>query len=80
MEEDQRKEIEELIGQMQCPKNFICYESGLETLCRARDIGVELFLECMEENPKRCSFSVPVGIASLCHCPLRAYIAKKLKK
>ena len=80
MDEDQRKEIEEILGQMQCPKNFICYESGLETLCRARDIGVEMFLECMEEDPKRCSFSVPLGVASLCQCSLRIYIAKKLKK
>ena len=80
MEEDQRKEIEEIMGEVQCPKGFICYESELETLCRARDIGIELFLECLEENPPKCPFSVRIASTNLCQCPLRVYIAKKLKK
>jgi len=75
-----KKEIEEIMGEVQCPKHFICYESGLDTLCRARDIGLERFLECMEEDPKKCSFSVPLGVASLCQCPHRVYICKKLGK
>ena len=80
MDEKTKKELEEIMGEIQCPKNFTCYESGLETLCRARDIGVERFLECMEEDPKKCSFSVPLGVASLCQCPLRVYICRKLGK
>jgi len=80
MDETTKKELKEIIDGMHCPKDFICYESGFETLCRAKDIGVERFLECMEEDPRKCLFSVPVGVASLCQCPLRVYIAKKLNK
>jgi hypothetical protein len=34
----------------------------------------------MEEHPKKCSFSVSLGGASLCQCPPRLYICKKLGK
>ena len=73
-------EIEEIIGGMKCPKDFRCYQSGLEVLCKAKDIGLDTYLQCMEVYPKRCSFSVAFGYSHLCECPLRAYIAKKLKK
>ena len=74
------KEIEEIIGQMKCPKDFRCYKSGLEVLCKAKDIGIDTYLECMEVYPQTCHFSVTFGYSHLCQCPLRVYIAKKLKK
>lgn len=80
MERDLEKEIEEIISEFNCPKNFRCYESGFEALCRARDIGMEKFLECLEEEPDKCQFSYPDGERHFCFCPLRVYIAKKLKK
>jgi hypothetical protein len=84
MEEDQRKEIEEIIGQLKCPKDFRCCKSGFHTLCKAKGIGLESFLQCLEENPRDCKFSIKVSAAfskiHLCQCPLRVYIAKKLKK
>lgn len=80
MERDFKKEIEEILGQMQCPKDFECYKSGFEALCKARYVGGELFLECLEETPQRCKFSLFLGRSHLCQCPLRAYIAKKFKK
>ena len=74
------KEIEEIIGQMKCSKDFRCYQSGLEVLCKAKDIGLDTYLECMEASPQMCLFSVAFGYSHLCQCPLRVYIAKKLKK
>ena len=74
-----KKEIEEIIGQMQCP-NFECYKSGFEILCSAKDIGLETFVECLEEGPKKCSLSASFGPGSLCQCPLRVYICKKCGK
>lgn len=41
MEQDYKKEIEEIIGQIQCPKDFKCYKSGFQVLCKARDMGIE---------------------------------------
>jgi hypothetical protein len=80
MEEDYRKKIEKIIGQMQCPKDFKCCNSGFETVCKAKDVGLESHLECLEENPFDCQFSVRFGGLYYCDCPLRVYIAKKLKK
>jgi hypothetical protein len=80
MQEDYKKEIEELIGQIQCQKGFECYKSGLDVLCKAKDIGLELVLECLEEGPAWCKFSFSYGDSYFCECPLRVFILKKLKK
>jgi hypothetical protein len=80
MEIPHKKEIERIIGQMQCSKDFQCYESGFENLCKARDIGLDTFLECLEEPPQKCLFTISHGGAYYCKCPLRVYIGKELKK
>lgn len=80
MDNNIKKEIEEIIGQMQCPKNFICAKNGLEHLCKAEDFGLEKYLDCLEENPTECTFALSFGKGYLCQCSLRIYIAKKLKK
>jgi len=80
MEEVHKKEIEEIIARMKCPRDFECYKSGFENRCKAKDIGIESFLECLEENPQECKFSMPFGYSYFCKCPLCYYIVKKLKK
>lgn len=77
MGEDCKKQIEEIVGQLKCPKDFRCYKSGFEVLCKVKDIGMELFLECLEENPSECKFSLFLGRSYFCRCPLRIYIYKK---
>jgi len=80
MDQDHKKEIERIIGQMQCPKGFQCYRSGFETLCKAKTIeGEFLQLVCLASKPLKCEFlSVKKGF--ICECPLRFYLAKHLKK
>jgi hypothetical protein len=80
MEESARRTIEDIIGQMQCPKDFKCAQSGFENLCRAQDIRLDKYLQCLENRPYQCKFGVSLGAAYLCHCPLRVYLAKALKK
>lgn len=75
-----KKEIEKIIGQIKCPKDFKCYESGFQVLCKARDVGLETHLECLEAEPYECEFSVRFGGLYYCHCPLRVYLAKKLHR
>jgi hypothetical protein len=79
-DEELEKGIAEIIGDLQCPKDFKCYRSGFENLCKAKDFGVEPFLECLENTPQICKFSVMIGRSHMCQCPLRYYIFKKLKK
>ncbi len=78
MEGDYKKEIEKIISQFKCPKDFKCYKSGFDVLCKAKEIGLKSFLYCLEENPADCPFSRTFGRSYFCQCPLRIYIAKKL--
>jgi len=83
MDQDDKKRVEEIIGKLKCPKDFQCYKSGLENLCKAKEIrGTVSYLECLEKNSRECIFSVYLSDwdAHFCACPLRIYIAEKLKK
>ena len=80
MEPDYKKEIEEIINGMKCPEDFKCCERRFEALCGAKDIGIESFLQCLEENPRDCKASLPFADIYLCKCPVRVHICKKLGK
>ena len=80
MKQDNSGQIEKIINEMECPKDFTCYKSGFNNLCRAKDIGLESFIECLEENPNGCTFSLSFGYSHLCTCPLRIYILRNIKK
>ena len=79
MEEDHKEEIERLMGGIVCPKDFKCYKSKYKELCKAQIFGLESFLVCLEEDSE-CKFSYAIGARYFCQCPLRFFIAKKLKK
>jgi len=81
MDENQKKQIKEIINGLQCPKDFVCYTSGQKRLCKAEDIGLDSYLVCLEKDPKECNFfAVIFGDKHICQCPLRVYIAKKMNK
>ncbi len=80
MKDEDRKTIEEIMAGMNCPKNFKCAENGFEHLCRAKDLRIESYLECLEDKPSMCSFAISFGSSHFCECPLRVYLAKELKK
>jgi hypothetical protein len=74
-----KKEIEEIIGKMKCQNDFSCYKSGFRELCKARDFGIEGYLECLEDNPLECKFAIAYGTLYFCKCPLRYYLEKNSK-
>lgn len=80
MREEDRKKIEEIMAGMTCAEGFNCAKSGFERLCKAKDFGLENYLECLEEPPRTCTFALPFGYGHFCLCPLRVYLSKKLKK
>jgi hypothetical protein len=80
MEEDYKKEIEKIISQLTCQKDFQCIKSGFTVVCHPRDIELELFLECWQEKPVGCQFSLPLGYTHICRCPLPLYIYKESAK
>ena len=85
MEKEISEKIREIIGEMQCPKDFKCAKLGFEELCNAKDIGLKSHLKCLESDSRDCRFSEYFfteyfGAEYFCNCPLRVYIAKKLGK
>lgn len=80
MENMHREKIEAILGQMQCPQGFRCADTDFKKVCRARDIGSDTFLECLEESALDCVFAISFSDAFYCNCPLRVYIAKRLNK
>ena len=80
MTDDVDKEIERIVGQMKCPHDFRCYKSGFEKLCKVRDFGIENYLECLEEDPRDCTFVMVIGRLYVCKCPLRYYLVKNHKR
>jgi hypothetical protein len=80
MDDEAKKELHEIINQTECKRNFRCRDLSDNELCKARDIGVESLLECLEDHPGDCTFSLPFGEAFLCQCPVRLYLAKRFGK
>jgi hypothetical protein len=79
MEQGHENELKDIMAGLVCHKGFKCYKSGFELLCKAKDVGLESHLQCLEERPFECKFACPFGRSYFCTCPLRVYIAKKLK-
>jgi hypothetical protein len=80
MKKKDREKIEEIIGEIKCPKNFYCAEKGFEYLCKANDIGLEHSLMCLEcQQLLQCKFAIKYDEIFFCQCPVRVYIAKNLE-
>ncbi|MEE9223983.1 MAG: hypothetical protein V3U51_04465 [Thermoplasmata archaeon] len=54
-------EVKEIIDKTDCPKDFRCCKSGFDVLCKARDIGLDSFLVCLDDDPPDCVFSLTYG-------------------
>jgi hypothetical protein len=77
---NQKNKIEEIITRIKCDKDFECYKSNFTRIGKAKDIGLESFVECQAEKPGGCKFMLPFGYSYLCQCPLRVYALKILHK
>ncbi|MHC4541097.1 MAG: hypothetical protein ACYS74_15160, partial [Planctomycetota bacterium] len=71
-------QIEEIVHEMDCPKDFACYRSGFTDLCKVKKAATSPWLVCSEVQPQRCRFALPIGHAYFCQCRLRHYVAKAL--
>lgn len=68
--------IEHVIRCAYCPRDFDCYRTGFEHLCKAVPIANTDLVVCREQS--MCSFQIPFGGALYCSCSVRKYIAMKL--
>ena len=74
------QEINEIKKRMQCSKGFLCSKSGFSKLCRAKDVGLDHHLLCLEYAPSLCDFALLSDRKYFCTCPLRVFLTKKLHK
>lgn len=72
--------LKRIIAGVKCQKDFICEKSGFKNLCKANHIKQGKYVECLDEKPKLCSFSLTFGDTFLCICPVRVHIAKEYDK
>ncbi|MEE8373619.1 MAG: hypothetical protein V3R87_07875 [Dehalococcoidia bacterium] len=73
-------EIESIIGGMKCPRDFVCYKSGLDDLCKAEDVGLKAYLMCLDKDANECKFSLRWKMGRLCQCPLRMYLSRNVEQ
>ena len=80
MEEIHKIALREISENVYCPKLLQCYTTGLEILCKANDIGLQSLIECLEEDPDKCPFTLSLPGLRLCKCQVRVYICKNMGK
>ena len=56
------------------------YKPGIGFSCKAKDVGLDTYAECLEEDSHRCPFSMSYADAYYCTSPARVYVAKAVKK
>jgi hypothetical protein len=78
--QEQRAKIEEIASGLKCSKDFKCFKSDFERMCKGVDMGFESLLECVEDDGALCRFSHLANNIRLCTCQLRIYIANYLNK
>jgi hypothetical protein len=81
MEQAHVQGVEEVMHETELPKDFKYYKPGVGFTCKAKDVGMESYLACLEEHPLECKFSVGFfGDRYYCSCSARIYVAKILEK
>ena len=63
---------------VKCRKDFQCYKSSLEDLCKVKAVGAFDTIQCLAKDAQSCGFSFGAIGDRYCRCPLRRYIAEYL--
>ncbi len=78
--QEHKTEMEEIISGMECSKDFKCYKSGFEDMCKAKIYIDGEMVECLGETAESCKLSFHFGFGYICKCPLRRYIAQNFNR
>ncbi|MBU8922875.1 MAG: hypothetical protein KOO63_13750 [Bacteroidales bacterium] len=79
MENKYDKEIKKIMMNIDCPKDFRCYKQDFKDICKAKDFGIESYVDCGEDDSPSCLFAFDLGDLTLCKCTLRVFVSKKMK-
>ena len=78
--QEHRIQIREIISDIVCPKDFECYKSGFDDLCKVKIFLDGELVECLVEISPSCKLSFNFGFGHYCKCPLMKYIAKNFNR
>ena len=80
--QEHKNRMETIIEEMQretvkgeCLKDFECYTSSFEKLCKIKGIGAFDMIQCLSKYAGCCGLSFSFHGEGFCECPLRRYIS-----
>jgi hypothetical protein len=76
MEQAHDSVMAEMVDTVKLPQDCKCYKPGFGVF-KARDIGLESLVECLEEDPYTCPFSMSDGYSNYCKCRVCVHTAKE---
>ncbi len=59
--QEHKTQIEEIISGMECTKDFKCYKSGFEDLCKIEIFRDGELVECLEKHLQLCKLGFHFG-------------------
>ena len=82
----QEADVQRIMGEMDCPKNFPCYNAKFEDLVPVRAFSGTDVIACLDQTQSDCPKSFEFGSTTtlrecplmLCECPLRRYVSLNL--
>ena len=74
------QEVQRLIYGLRLHKDCKWFNPGSGFSCKAKDVGLDLYVECLEEGSHKCPFSVSYAHSYYCTSPARVYVARRLKR
>jgi hypothetical protein len=80
MEHAHIQEVEKRIYGLRLHKDCRWFQPGSGFTCKAEDVGLDLYVECLEKNSNECPFSMSYADSHYCTSAARVYIAKILEK
>ena len=75
IEHDYQKQIEKIMGRMECPNDFNCLQTGQCLHCKVKGFKLENAVE-VDGNGRSCKFLSSYGDTYFCNCPLNVYLTK----
>jgi hypothetical protein len=78
MEQAYIQQIEEAMPGLKLLGHCKFYKPGFGFICKAKDIGLDSYVECLEKDSYRCPFSVSYAYSCYCSCPARVCTTKEL--
>lgn len=76
MNDEQQAQFAKILHDVPCAHGHRCAGDDFAKVCRARDLGLENYVDCLSDSPRDCTFSLSFGHGHLCTCPARVFLAK----